>query len=499
MKTESTTFNSDDFEFSIGNKKLDLEKSVADLGLQNNSNIVCEYTPQKKFTLQFNDNGINEKQNKCIDILSIRSYKIQSYKNIKLKDLINNIICNFKLNENVFWGQVENGNLHIGGKAVKSNDYEKTVSEFLGWDSDDNRPNIQVNAVMQKVSLYDISERKFALQYDNELFSVVAFCPLETLSTVIERWCHKKNFRADKFIDLMNSDKVKLIVEECALGKEVLDLPIKDIKDINLNELELEVKLDPPDINLNDIKAKNFGMYFNVVNSEKEPYIRDLNETQTLKEIIEKVDCTLGDQLYYNNIVDQIEKNNLKIIDKNNKEYVFNKDDLEKPFYKIIGNINEFAVDGDKNLPIIRFQIPTLEINQTNNNLINPNNVNSNFYKIEGSSEIENKQKKSSWLFKLLISLAIIFAVLSILAFALELALALKIVFTCLATACLIGLIVYKVVNHYRQEKPYNSIKSPLLTDEDSIIKECLREKNAKDKYLDKNSVIRNNDNLDIL
>ena len=96
--------------------------------------------------------------------------------------------------------------------------------------------------------------------------------------------------------------------------------------------------------------------------------------------------------------------------------------------------------------------------------------VNNHIRKTKNFSEIENKQKKSCWLFKILTSLAIIFAVLSILAFALELALALKIVFTCLATACLIGLIMYKVVNHYRQEKPDNVINQPLSMSENSII-----------------------------
>ena len=159
-----------------------------------------------------------------------------------------------------------------------------------------------------------------------------------------------------------------------------------------------------------------------------------------------------------------------------------------------IGKNDKNFYDNDMNFNINSNQNLNLRLNNDMNLY-----VNNHIRKTKNFSEIENKQKKSSWLFKILTSLAIIFAVLSILAFALELALALKIVFTCLATACLIGLIVYKVVNHYRQEKPYNSIKSPLLTDEDSMIKECLREKNAKDKYLDKNSLIRNNDNLDIL
>ena len=164
----------------------------------------------------------------------------------------------------------------------------------------------------------------------------------------------------------MNSNEVKLIVGGCALGKEFLDSPIKDINDINLNETVLKMKLDDANINLDDIKAKDFGMYFNVVNSGKEPYINNLNETQTLKEIIESVGDVLEDSSYDDNIVDQIEKGNLKIIGENNKKYVFNKDDLEKPFYKIIANINKFAVEVDENLPIIQFQIPTLEINPKN-------------------------------------------------------------------------------------------------------------------------------------
>ena len=326
----------------------------------------------------------------------------------------------------------------------------------------------------------------------------------------------------------MNSNEVKLIVGGCALGKEFLDSPIKDINDINLNETVLKMKLDDANINLDDIKAKDFGMYFNVVNSGKEPYINNLNETQTLKEIIESVGDVLEDSSYDDNIVDQIEKGNLKIIGENNKKYVFNKDDLEKPFYKIIANINKFAVEVDENLPIIQFQIPTLEINQTleidpinnnlinqdqinnvfsnnsiedsskienkqaleinqtNNNLIKPDQINKNSSKIgnnptfeidpannnlnnlyqinniyrseiECSSESQNKPKKSSWLFKLLISLAIIFAVLSILAFALEFALALKIIFVVVAVICSIGSIVSGFVNRCKKGNPVST------------------------------------------
>lgn len=60
---------------------------------------------------------------------------------------------------------------------------------------------------------------------------------------------------------------------------------------------------------------------------------------------------------------------------------------------------------------------------------------------------------KPMW-FKALISLAIIFAVLSILAFALEFALALKIIFVSVAIICCIGLILSGLVNCCKKENP---------------------------------------------
>ncbi len=70
------------------------------------------------------------------------------------------------------------------------------------------------------------------------------------------------------------------------------------------------------------------------------------------------------------------------------------------------------------------------------------------------NSIIGNKQKKSSWLFKLLISLAIIFAVLSVFAFALEFALALKIIFVSVAVIFCIGSIVSRLINRYKNGNP---------------------------------------------
>ncbi|MBQ9491512.1 MAG: hypothetical protein IJU86_01895 [Firmicutes bacterium] len=60
---------------------------------------------------------------------------------------------------------------------------------------------------------------------------------------------------------------------------------------------------------------------------------------------------------------------------------------------------------------------------------------------------------KPMW-FKTLISLAIIFAVLSILAFALEFALALKIIFVVVAVICSIGLILSGLVHCCKKENP---------------------------------------------
>ena len=486
MKNKDATFHFDDFKFLFNNNDLDLEKSVADLGLENNANIFCRCKSEKKFTLQFNVNRINEndnnidnidnnideeeeneKQNKCINILS--------YKNIKLKDLIDDLICNCRLNEDFFRQQVKNGNLYIGNKAVSSDDYEKTISEFLEWDNNDNRTDIKVNAVMQGVSsLYDIRERRFALQNDNEYFSAVACCPLETLSTVIERWCHANQFRSDKFINLMKSDQVKLIVGKYALGKEVLNSPIKDINGINLNETVLEMKLDAPDINLKDIKAEGFGMYFKVLDSEKEFYINDLNETQTLKEIIQSVGDVLGNPSYddnddnIDNIVAQIRKGNLEIIKEgiNVKKHVFKKSDLEKPFYEIVGDINEFNVNNNDKT-IIKFQISSLEIAKDGiNNIYGINqgditmsgsNIGLHVSNMHSANKDlitdcrNNKSKKSNW-FKTLICLAIIFAALSILAFALKLALALKIIFLGIGVICCIGSIVS--INLSKEEKP---------------------------------------------
>ncbi len=63
---------------------------------------------------------------------------------------------------------------------------------------------------------------------------------------------------------------------------------------------------------------------------------------------------------------------------------------------------------------------------------------------------------KPMW-FKALISLAIIFAVLSILAFALEFALALKIIFVSVAVICSIGSIVSGFVNRCKKGNPVST------------------------------------------
>ncbi len=129
---------------------------------------------------------------------------------------------------------------------------------------------------------------------------------------------------------------------------------------------------------------------------------------------------------------------------------------LEKPFYKIVDDINKYATDDDKNKLAIRLQIPTLEIDQEN---INESNISSNSEQNHDLFQIQKKncnpnanRKKSNWLFNALILLAIIFIVLSFLAFMLKLALVIKIIFVGIDVICCLPLIVLKLKNCYQKK-----------------------------------------------
>ncbi len=492
---------------------LDLQEPVKNLNFKNNDNICVYIKPEKMFTLTLNFE-LDYTENNDISNINIKNENNEDdkespkciggcfYKHVKLRELIENLIEKYRLKKDIFWEQIKKSNLFIGDKCVKDGDLDKTVSEFLGWNINDNQKSVEVNAVMKGISLNDIKIVEFKFEIPKLSTFYVKFCPSETLKAVVARWCQENKFKTDEFIELINLGKIELTSENKKLESKDLDCQIKNIDGININlsknVLVLKMQVGE-DTNLDDIKDKSFDIFFKVENPSKEFWIKNLNETQTLKQIIKEVANLVGkntdsEKKYFDDIVAQIEQSKLKIVgkdnvnkgneeeknnEKDNNEYIFKKDDLDKPFYKIVGDIKKYAVGQNKNGLDIRLQIPTLKINQKNINgsdiLINSdinNNINNDSIDVSRPNDnvLQVKKKiynpnshreKSNWLFKVLRWLAIIFAVLLFLAFMLKFALVLKIIFVCIDVICCLILIALKLKSYYqRKHRNYENLST---------------------------------------
>ena len=410
---EDKKFNSvnwDDFQFIWNAQKIDLKKSVKELNLTNNANIFVSFKEEKLISLSLsfelggteNNNVINFNDNADINIQNIEneenkktgeSVEITKLNGLRaLKEIINNLARSGNLSEEIFWEQIKQGNLFINNACVKTEDLGKTFFEFLNFDINNIPDNPKVSAVMKNVSLADIKIKKFFLtkankgeeiNASNELFNnfkSVDYCLADKLITVIERWCKENGFIAGKFIGLIKSNKIKLKFGESTLSLDNLDSSIKNIDAINLEHENLNLTFEcGENVSLDNIKCKEFDIFFRVEDPGKEICVYKLNEAQTLKQIIGKVSDKFKDYLCFDDIVAQIKKSTLKIIagEAEKKEYTFKEADLDKPFYEIVDDIDKFAVvanDGINKLTI-RFQIPTIkEENLIDNDL----NVNQN-------------------------------------------------------------------------------------------------------------------------
>lgn len=139
---------------------------------------------------------------------------------------------------------------------------------------------------MKGISLDDIKKVNLVCITDSSTSIDVEYFESENLNTVIEHYCQRDKLQPDKFIAGINSNKIQLKFGQSIIKKGDLNSLINNIA-CNKRYLTLDVRLD--NTSSDDIKIKEFDIYFKVENSGKEYCVPGLDEAQTLKQIIKKL------------------------------------------------------------------------------------------------------------------------------------------------------------------------------------------------------------------